>query len=86
MGDIPRVGELGGENFDAEKFVAAHKAQMDFLENAERMPIGLPCDGETFNDPTLEEFRDRLAGLKAMGYNVPGWVFETIDDEIKEQG
>src|SRR5688572_23194430 len=34
-------------------------------------PIGLPHDGETFNEDSLEKFRDRLLYLIAAGYHVP---------------
>lgn len=46
------------------------------------VPIGLPCDGETFHDPTLTEFRDRIVSLRAMGYQCPDSVLAEIDEEI----
>lgn len=66
-----------------EKWASQIKAQMEAVGKAEMIPIGLPCDGESYNDPTLEEFKERLCGLKAMGYNVPSYVFEIIEEEVK---
>ena len=66
------------------KWAAEMKAQMEYLDKAELVPIGLPYDGESFNDGSLQDFRVRLTMLKDAGYNVPTWVFETIDDEINQ--
>jgi hypothetical protein len=35
---------------------------MDFVEAAEHRDIRLPHDGDTFNDLTLEDFRETHAG------------------------
>ena len=77
-GEIPRVSWSDG----AEVMLVQYQAQMAFLETAERLPIGLPSDGMTFSDDTLEEFRERLAGLKAAGYRFPEEVFQEVDEEI----
>ena len=66
-------------------WVAARKVQSDWLMTAERRPIGLPHDGKTFNDPTLEDFRARIVGLIAEGYRVPDYVLTRIDEEIAEK-
>jgi hypothetical protein len=80
VGEIPKVDW----NADTDILVAQHRAQMAFLETCERKDITLPHAGETFNDATLEEFRARLIGLKALGYHIPEYVFEQIDAEIAE--
>ena len=67
-----------------DKWAKEMKEQMKHLETCTMRPIGLAYDGETFNDPTLEEFKERLTMLKEAGYNVPAYVFETIDDEIND--
>lgn len=51
---------------------------------ANLVPIGLPYDGQTFNDPTLAAFRDRLTMLRGTGYRFPDYVFDRIDEEIEE--
>lgn len=66
------------------KWAAEMKAKMDFLKDAPLIPIGLPHYGESFNDGSLEAFKARLTMLKGVGYNVPPYVFETIDDEIND--
>lgn len=43
--------------------------------------IGLPHDGETFNDPTPGECADRLEALRALGYNVPQYAIDELREE-----
>lgn len=47
-------------------------------------PIGGPHDGETFSDPSLDAFRERLVALRADGYRVPDSALARIDQEIAE--
>lgn len=85
IGEIPKYSfPKDGSNEERERFACEYKAHHEALDKTELVPIDGPCDGETFNDSTLEEFRDRLTALKDAGYHVPNWVFETIDEEIKE--
>lgn len=65
-------------------FMAEHRAVMDFLDTAERAPIGLPYDGETFRDPDLSSFLDRLLELRAAGYHFPDYVLDDVRAEIAE--
>mgnify|MGYP000476401623 CR=1 FL=1 len=70
-----------------ELFWARYKAMNEFEEgNGYGMvPIGLPCDGQSFNDPDLQSFRERVVSLRAMGYRCPDSVLEKIDEEIAEE-
>ena len=61
-----------------------HSRVMAFLSTAERRPIGLPHDGESYNDPDLQSFLERVTSLRADGYNVPDYVFDEIRAEINE--
>jgi len=45
--------------------------------------IDLPHAGETFNDPTLKAFRQRLVTLREIGYIFPDGVFQEVDEEIE---
>lgn len=47
-------------------------------------PIGLPFDGETFNDPTPGECADRLEWLRGLGYRVPPGVIEDLRSESSQ--
>lgn len=87
-----RVGEIPTYSFakddskeELDRFMREYRAHQDALDKTALVPIGLPHDGETFNDPTLEDFRDTLTMLKDAGYNVPQYVFEAIEEEIKEE-
>lgn len=61
-----------------------HQKVMQMHKTADKVPIGLPHDGETFNDDTLEEFIDRLLMLKEAGYRFPEDVIEAVREEIRE--
>lgn len=66
-----------------EEWLSAYRAQMAFLETAERFNLGLPYDGQSFQEPDLESFRARVVMLREAGYRCPDYVLEMIDDEIK---
>lgn len=45
--------------------------------------IDSPHVGKTYNDPTIEEFRERIAELSSdPGLCVPKWLLPSIDEEI----
>ena len=55
---------------DTQRFVDVLKLLND--ETAyDRLPIGLPYDGETFTDETPEQFMETLRLLKEAGYRFP---------------
>lgn len=82
VGDIPPEPELRSPLPD--DFMQKHNAVMDFLKDAERAPIGLPHDGETFSDPDLRSFLERLVTLRAAGYNFPDYVLDDVREEIDD--
>lgn len=84
--DPPVAGEITGSMSDAEMatWLAAHKAQMAWLETAARRPVGGAHDGASFSDPTIEAFRARLTDLRVSGYRFPDYVIEAVDAEIAE--
>ena len=43
--------------------------------------IGLPEDGETFNDATAEDCAARLEYLRALGYRVPQYAIDALREE-----
>jgi hypothetical protein len=46
-------------------------------------PIGLPFDGESFNDPTAEDCADRLEWLLEMGYRVPRSAIDALREDAE---
>lgn len=60
-------------------------AELDEWGAKSFVDIGLPHDGESFNDPTLEDFLARVTSLRDMGYVVPDRVIENIKQEIEDE-
>ncbi len=79
VGTIPRL-----KSIDDDGFMQAYRAQMAFLDKAEKKSIGLDFDGESYTDKTLVECKSRLLQLRESGYHVPDYVFEMIDEELLE--
>lgn len=67
---------------DTQRFVDQRKAQSEWLDKCERVPIGLPFDGETFTLETAQEFYDKMVELRQIGYKFPDYVLENIKEEI----
>ena len=65
--------------FDA--WADRHRKVQDMLDMAERVDIGLPHDGETFNDPTPGDCAERLQSLRNAGYNVPQYAVDALLEE-----
>lgn len=55
---------------------------MKAVSEAALTPITLPHAGESFNDPSLETFKERLLWLRSLGYRFPDYVLAMIDEEI----
>jgi hypothetical protein len=55
------------------------------LSKADRVPIGLPYDGDTFLDRTPTDFLNRLKVLKNVGYQFPDYVLDAVIDEIEDK-
>lgn len=85
--DVPRElpFPVGTEDKAAvQAWVDSHNAVMKYLETAEYRNIELPHAGKTFNDPTLEAFKERLLYLRGLGYHFPDYVLEEVDEEIAD--
>lgn len=79
--DLPK-SDAGTADFEA--WTARRKARSAAFDAAPMHPIGLPFDGKTFTDSTLEGFRERLLSLRAAGYQFGEYVIEAVDEEIAE--
>lgn len=82
IGDVPITPDI--LTVSAEEWLAADDKQMAFLETAQREPIGLPFDGQSFNDPDLESFGKRVAELLSLGYRGTPYLMQRISEEIAE--
>ena len=84
VGDVPEAPLKLLLDGTYKEYYRAYKKQSAFLDTAKHKKIGLPYDGESFNDPDYESFLDRLLHLRETGYNFPGYVIEEVKREIKE--
>ena len=66
----------------ANEWLARHAAMRPIIDAAKRVPIGLPYDGESFNDPDLKSFLDRLLHLREVGYVFPDYVLDRVREEM----
>ena len=74
---------------DEEKFKKVWEGHQEFMSRLDEFPfeeLSLPGAGKTYNDPTLEDFRARVASLLDAGFNGRPGLLEDIDAEIAETG
>ena len=58
-----------------------YRVHMGSLDLIPLRPIGLPFDGESFNDPTPGECASRLEWLRGLGYIVPQGAIDALKAE-----
>ena len=59
--------------------------KVDKIHTLSRLvPIGLPADGEMFEDETVEACAERIKVLAAMGYWVPSDVIDWVNEVLGE--
>ena len=71
---------------DCHSWTVARRAMFEELEEIPHESIGLPHDGETFNDPDLVSFLERVRYLKELGYKAPDYLEAAILEEMEEEG
>jgi hypothetical protein len=81
LGEIPKIPPMTGDPAWPELFLPAYNAQMAYLETAQRAPIDLAHDGESFNDPTPGQCAERLQWLCELGYKVPQYAIDELREE-----
>ena len=71
------------ENLNPKDYAEAWEKHFQELD-ACRITFTQPWAGETFNDDSLAALSERLYIMRLMGYRFPDYVFDRIDEEIKE--
>lgn len=79
VGDVPKLTVWSSDK--RKEFFESYNTQMKFLATAERRPIGLPYDGESFYYLDTEEALETLKMLKDCGYVFPEEVLEWVMEE-----
>lgn len=80
----PMVEFDPNDDTEWEAWLVRHKTVSRMVDEADRVPIGLPHAGETFSDDTPGECADRLGMLRALGYVVPEDVVTALRQEQGE--
>jgi hypothetical protein len=70
-------------NANVQQMYAIYTAALKNYTDYPSIPIGLPYDGETFLDDSLEEMLCTIKMLRDAGYRVPNSVIENIEDILK---
>jgi hypothetical protein len=78
----PRV-PLTEENVDA--WIERDRIVSEWIEKAERRPIGLPHDGDTFRDETADDAANTLQRLLELGYKVPQRAIDALRAEAADE-
>lgn len=80
---LPEQVPLEKENIVA--FMERNHKVMEMVDAAERVPIGLPHDGEDFCEGDASACADRLESLRALGYRVPQYAIDSLREEAAEE-
>lgn len=66
---------------DPEAWVARYRKVHEMIEASERVPLGLPHDGDCFHLDTAAEAADKVEELVALGYRCPEDVAPALRSE-----
>lgn len=86
LGDIPPLPEMGSIAeglLSQEEYIAAYKAQGDFIATAEKENILLSYAGETKVYAEVSDCIKFLIELKELGYHVPQSALDRLQLEIE---
>lgn len=67
-----------------QEYLERHNKVMAMVDAADRVPIGLPHDGQEFDDEDAATCADRLEYLKQLGYVVPQYAIDALREEAGE--
>lgn len=70
---------------DVKAWIKRDRKVNKILAKAKLVPIGLPFDGERFNDETASGCADRLDELRGLGYTVPQYAIDALRAEKDEE-
>lgn len=66
---------------DRLEWARRYKERDAWMDQAERLPIGLPHDGKTYCESSPQDAAIRLNILKEVGYHIPDGVIEELMNE-----
>jgi hypothetical protein len=68
-------------DFTSPKFEEQYEAEMEWLDESEMEPLGLPSDGESYTLSTPNECIDKLLELRKEGYHIPQYAINNLKEE-----
>ena len=72
--------EYGTDNMDIDAWIKRSVIVSDIIRRSETKPIGLPCDGESYDLPYLEAAA-KVRELIAMGYQCDPKVADALESD-----
>jgi len=66
---------------DFEKWWERYEIVQEMVEKADLIDIGLPYDGESFNEQSIDDVLKLIKELRAVGYRIPDYVFKELEGE-----
>lgn len=80
---------LDGSAESVTEYLKRYKVQKEWMESPEGdewTTLSLPHAGDSYQLGSLQEFKDKLIYLREVGYLFPDYVFDAIDEEMKDDG
>lgn len=81
---LPQMPQFSKENIEDGTWLEAHNSNMKLLDAMERLPIGLPHDGESFHETDHKAAYERLLMLRDVGYQVPEYAIQSLLEDAQE--
>lgn len=82
--DIKLLMKENSTKEDQQEYIRQSKINSAWMNKCERVPIGLPYDGESYTLDTAQEFYDKMIELREVGYRFPDYVLEVIKEEAHQ--
>ena len=80
----PMPGRVDTDDPDwGDHYFGRHQEVMAIRDDADRVDIGGPYDGRSFQDPTPGDCAERLVMLREAGYNVPQYAIDELREEAR---
>ena len=80
---VPPLPVHGSEE-EIDEWMKQNNLLNDWMEKAETVDIGLPCDGAQYSFTEPGDAAKKMEELKAIGYVVPQYAINALKEEQEE--